>query len=236
MHHLVLYSEDIHQIPIIALGPLVNSRLAVDQLDRHPHPIAGLAQVAGHQAPNAQCSPSRLRVARPVAELEGRDLPHHTKRAEACKLGNDVLSDSLGEVVLLRVARQVGEGQHGDRGPIRIGSWLACRLRHRHTFGFPCPAAANFLNKGLSLGLRRNAHLGVQHVPASLVLLQRHGPLALAGIEPHQRPVGRLPHGIEREQAPAGGDRSLAVSRYLVIEQFGDGVAGPLVKALTVAP
>src|SRR6266404_3768856 len=40
----------------------------------------------------------------------------HEQRLEVRKRGNNVLDDAVGEVLLLRIAAHVLEGQHGDRG------------------------------------------------------------------------------------------------------------------------
>ena len=86
----------------------------------------------------------------------------------------------------------------------------------------------------LGLDLRRKPELGGEHITACLILLERQRPFTLAIIEPHERPVGGLPQGIEREQPPGRGNRRLAIPDRLVVEQFGEPLAGALVEALAL--
>ena len=49
---------------------------------------------------------------------EGRVARDDEEPAQLRQRGDDVLADAVGEIILLRLAAHVGEGQHGDRGPV----------------------------------------------------------------------------------------------------------------------
>ena len=102
---LVLDGEDVLQIPVVALGPDVVVGLAVDQLHRDAHPVAGLAHAALDDVVHAQFARDLLHVHRLALELERGVARDDEQLAEARQVGEDVLGQAVGEEFLLRRRR-----------------------------------------------------------------------------------------------------------------------------------
>jgi hypothetical protein len=115
LHHLVLDGENVLQVPVVALRPDVIARCGVDQLGGHPDTLAAAPHAAFDHVAHAELAADLRDVDRRAAKHEGGVAGDDEQQAEARQLGDDVLGDAVGEVVLLRVARHVGEGQHRDR-------------------------------------------------------------------------------------------------------------------------
>ena len=113
--NLVLDSENILQIPIVALGPKMAAALAVDQLCRDPHRVAGAPEAAFEYVADAEIVRHVTNIHRLAPELVGRVAGDHEQVGEARDVGDDVLGQPVGEVFLIRIPRQVLERQHRDR-------------------------------------------------------------------------------------------------------------------------
>ena len=70
--------------------------------------------------------------------------------AQARERGDDVLGDPVGEVLLLRLAAHVGEGQDGDRGPVRALTSALRPVRRREPAS---PASVDSRNCKLRMAL-----------------------------------------------------------------------------------
>ena len=83
----------------------------------------------------------------------------------------------------------------------------------------------------LRLRLRLRPQLALQHADAHLVLPQRLAPPALARVQPHQRPMHRLLHGVQREQPRRRVHRALGLARLaLEGEQSGQDLERELAQ------
>ena len=82
------------------------------------------------------------------------------------------------------------------------------------------------LVQAFRLGLRLDANLGLQPVPASLILLQRQCRLALLGVDAHQRAVSVFTQRIERDQPACHRNRVVVHAiGHMPGEQSGQGLA-----------
>jgi hypothetical protein len=140
--YLVLDGEDVFQPPVIALRPEVVAASRLDQLGGDPDPAARLADAAFHDVLHAEVGRHLLHLEAAALVLEGGVAGDHEEAAVAGELGDDVLGDALGEVILLRVSGHVGEGKDRDGGLVRQGLPRGClppgwRLRGRGRLGGP---------------------------------------------------------------------------------------------------
>ena len=113
---LVLEREDIVQAAVVAIGPEMPAAAAVDQLDGDAHAVPGLAYAALEDVADTE------RVRR-LAHFDGlalvgedRAARDDEQRGHARQVGDDVLGEAVGEILLLGIAADVGERQHGDGG------------------------------------------------------------------------------------------------------------------------
>ena len=111
---LVLQREDAAQRPVEGIAPQLHA-IALDELRRDPEllpvaPHAALQEVLHPQ----ECANARHVVAT-VLQGEGRGARDHLQLAERGQPVEDFLGDAVGEIDLLRIAAQVGEGQHRHR-------------------------------------------------------------------------------------------------------------------------
>ena len=132
---IVLQFEDVLELAVIAFGPHMAVGAPVDQLRGDAHPVVHLAHAAFEQVLHAE--PRRHLVDVDVLSLvgEGGVARDDEQRRDLREIGDDVLGDAVAEIVLLRVAAHVDEGQHRDRGLVRR-SRAACGRQQS-----PCPAA-----------------------------------------------------------------------------------------------
>ena len=113
---LVLDREDVLHVAVIALRPEMGPGLRVDQLDGYAHTVHRAPDTALHNVLDAQIAADLADVDRLVLECEGRVPGDHEERLEARQLRNQVVGDAVREVVPLRTAAHVDEGQERDRG------------------------------------------------------------------------------------------------------------------------
>ena len=69
-----------------------------------------------------------LQVGAGCAVLETGIARHHPQLAEARQVGDDVLGHAVGEIVLVIVAAEIGERQHGDRRPVALRQGIRRRF------------------------------------------------------------------------------------------------------------
>src|SRR5438046_5476859 len=106
---LVAHREEIRHRTIEGLAPDMSAGLGIDELrgdpDAFPHP----AHAALDQEANTQLVPEPLHVDGLALEPESRVARSYRQRAPSRQLGDDVLGDAVGEIVLLRIASHVQE-------------------------------------------------------------------------------------------------------------------------------
>src|ERR1700720_3046651 len=90
--------------------------LAVDELGRDPDALARLADAAFQDRGDVEAPAHLLHVGGPALVGEYRIARDDGKARDLREIGDDVLGDAIGEILLLRIAAHVVEGQDGDRG------------------------------------------------------------------------------------------------------------------------
>ena len=114
--HLVLDLEDVREVAIEALGPEMMSGCRFHQLRRDPHPRACFADAPFQHVADAEVTADLLDARRLALVGHDRIARDHAQLLEAGQLRDQVLGETVGEVVLLGIAAEVRERQHGDRG------------------------------------------------------------------------------------------------------------------------
>jgi len=235
---LVLDCEDVGEVAIEAVGPDVPAVLAVDQLAGDPDPPAGLADAALEDVPDAEfladlLHPDRLALVGECGVAGDDEQPRDLRQ-----VGDDVLGDSVAEVLLLRVAAHVVEGQHDDGGPLCRRGGHALRGRRRRTEHLlqRGDEARDVRIEGLREGvepvraaeavLHRTGGHDLLHAKRKDDLVRRHGALDLAADV--RRCVGA--GGKDHDEGPGGLDRVddlLAILRARQNVSGGDPAADP---------
>src|SRR5271170_3903826 len=108
------------------------ARRGVDELGIYPHAIATTLNASLHYIANVQLAPDLLEIDYLAFVCESRVPPNDKGTSDARKIGGQALSHTVDKIVLLRVAADIGEGQHNDgqarrAGPFRYGR--SSRLR-----------------------------------------------------------------------------------------------------------
>ena len=128
---LVLHREHVGEVAVVALRPDVAAGGDVVELRRDAHALAVLAHAAFDHVADAELLGDLLHVDGLALVGERGVARDHEEPAQLGQRGDDVLADAVGEILLLRIAAHVGEGQHGDGGPVgqRQGRARCSRLR-----------------------------------------------------------------------------------------------------------
>ena len=88
---------------------------SVDELRGDPHALAGAADRAFEHRAHAEFAADGANVDRASLIGEARVARDHRQAGDLRQIGDDVFADAVGEILLLRIARHVGERQNGDR-------------------------------------------------------------------------------------------------------------------------
>src|SRR4051812_6380636 len=192
--HPVLQVENVGDVAVEAVGPDVVAGGSVDQLANDPHPRSGLADAAFEHVAHAQLARDLAHVDRTALVGEAGITGDHEEGAHAAERGDDLLDQAIGEVLLLRIAAHVGEGQDRDRRPV---GW-----RHR-------PQPANYAGSGAQ---RRT-------IPGQRVDGDRLGHVLdrMAGQidDAMRQPAGdMLERGAERQMPPGSASASIRAAMF----------------------
>ena len=115
---LVLHGEHVGEVAVVALGPEMAAGGDVVELRGDAHAVAALADAAFEHVAHAELVGDLLQV-NGLALVDERGVARdHEEPAQLRQRGDDVLADAVGEILLLRIAAHVGEGQHRDGGPV----------------------------------------------------------------------------------------------------------------------
>ena len=87
----------------------------VDELHIDAHAIAAVLNAAFEDIANIQVAADRLHVERLALVSESRVAGDHDGAAETREIGREALRDAVDEMLLLRVAADICEGQNDDR-------------------------------------------------------------------------------------------------------------------------
>jgi hypothetical protein len=90
----------------------------VDELASDAHSLPRAADAAFKYVADAEFSSNLAYIHRLAFVGEARIAGDDEKLREARQLRDDVLSDSVAEVVLLWIPAEVRKGEDGDRGPV----------------------------------------------------------------------------------------------------------------------
>ena len=115
---LVLHREDIGESAVVAFGPDVAAGRQVVELRGDAHAVARLAHAAFQDIGDAELRADLLHTDGLAFVDEGRIARDHQEPAQPGERGDDVLADAVGEILLLRIAAHVVEGEHRDGGPL----------------------------------------------------------------------------------------------------------------------
>ena len=127
---LVLQREDVLEVAVISLCPEVLTGLGRDQLGGHANSFADLPHTALDHVSDAEIAPHLLGPDGLSFVCEGGVAGDHPKRPEARQLGDDVFGYAVGEILLVRVSRQIGEWKDDNRGLVGDLLYGPARLRN----------------------------------------------------------------------------------------------------------
>ena len=94
----------------------------VDELHVDAHAVSAALNAALEDIADVQFAPDRLHVERLAFVGESRIAGDHERAANAREIGRQALGDPVDEMLLLRVAADIGERQDDDRQARRRGS------------------------------------------------------------------------------------------------------------------
>src|SRR5262245_43179317 len=112
---LILNRKNVLQFTVVALRPEVGATDCIDELARYADAIAASANTSFQHVAHAQLAADKPDVGRLAFVLEARVAGDDEEFREPRQLRDDVFRDAVAEVVLTRVAAEVGEGEDGDR-------------------------------------------------------------------------------------------------------------------------
>ena len=115
---LVLHREYVGKGAVVAFRPDIVAGGGVTELNGDAHAVTDLAHAAFDDIADAEFLGDPLHVDRLALVDERRVARDHEEPAQLGKRGDDVLADAVGKILLLRIAAQIGEGKHGDGGPV----------------------------------------------------------------------------------------------------------------------
>src|SRR6185295_6509294 len=119
LRDFVLQRENVVELAIVALGPHMTARSAIDQLGGDANATAGLAHAALEQMAHLELPRSLWRIDMLALEREGGVARGDPERRDLAQVSDDVFADPVREILLLRIAAHVGERQHGYRDTAR---------------------------------------------------------------------------------------------------------------------
>ena len=136
----VLHIENIGEWLIEPFGPEMAADFGVDELHIHAHAVAGALHAALEDVTDVQLAPDRLHVERLALVGERRIAGDHDRASYRGEIGRQALGHSVDEMLLLRLASDIGERQDDNRearrggffgalGPARPSCERALRLR-----------------------------------------------------------------------------------------------------------
>ena len=101
LRQLVLHREDIRELAIKAVGPDVRAARGIDELAGNAHPVARLADAAFQHVTHAEVAADLLHVDRLALVGKARVACDHVQLRQLRRIGDDVLADTVGKILLL---------------------------------------------------------------------------------------------------------------------------------------
>ena len=117
----VLHVEEIGQGLVEPLGPEMIARFGVDELHVDAHAVSAALDAALEDIADVQLAPDLSSRRRLAFVGERRVAPDHDGASYPREVGREALRDPVDEMLLLRVASDIGERQDDDREARRRG-------------------------------------------------------------------------------------------------------------------
>ncbi len=111
--HFRLHGEHVLDVLVVRIRPDVRVRSGINEGGDDAHVIALHAHAAFQHRAHTQFTRDLRDVLVRVLVAHHRGAADHAQSANLTELRDDILGDALRDVVVLRVRRHVGEGQHG---------------------------------------------------------------------------------------------------------------------------
>src|ERR1700730_3741786 len=146
---LALRFREVGTTGVEPVGPDVRAALGIDQLHIHFDLIIGPADAAFKNIANAELAADLLGIDGFALVDERRVAGDHKASGNPREIGGQIVSDTVGEIFLVRVVRQVRKRQNDDRQARRRGArdgWWNLRAR--------CRGGRAPYRRGLSFGPR----------------------------------------------------------------------------------
>ena len=133
----VLHVEEIGERLVEPLGPEMIAGFGVDQLHVDAHAVSAALNAALQHIADVQLAADLLQIDGLALVGEGGIAPDHERAANARKIGREALRDPVDEMLLLRVAADIGEGQDDHREARRGGFFRRFGWRGLRHAGMP---------------------------------------------------------------------------------------------------
>ena len=111
----VLHVEEIGERLVEPLGPEMIAGFGVDELHVDAHAVSAALNAALEHIADVQLAADLLQIDGLALVGEGGVAPDHERAANPRKIGRQALRDAVDEILLLRVAADIGERQDDDR-------------------------------------------------------------------------------------------------------------------------
>ena len=132
---LVLQGKDVRQ-RLVEAGRPKHSSIRIDELRDHPHAVAGLADAAFDLIAHREIA-GDLSGACGLALVGEDSVPrHHGQRGKPTQRVDDVLRQSIREILTSRIVALVQERENGDRGFRADFGTFGCRQFDRVSAGW----------------------------------------------------------------------------------------------------
>jgi len=115
----ILKCEDVLELTIVTFGQQVDAGFRLDQLRADADTLAGIAKASFEHISRAKFAADTFYVNSLSLIGEGRIARDHRQPLDPRKSGDDVLDDTIGEIVLSRIAAQIFKWQDSDRRLVR---------------------------------------------------------------------------------------------------------------------
>src|SRR5439155_1491438 len=115
LRQLALNLENVEQLAVVGLAPQLLRGPWIDQARNDPHPRPGPTDASFEDRRHAELLRDRGNPLARLLVLHSRRAADHLQRRYLGQRGDDVVSDPVAEVLILRVVAHVLERQHGDR-------------------------------------------------------------------------------------------------------------------------
>src|SRR5262249_24120151 len=112
--YFILDRKDVIELPIVFLGPRLQSIVHVDQLHVAAHLSADLVQPPFENVCLSECLPNFLQIEIAALELESRSACRHFQARNLCERVEYLLRNSVAEVSGALIVAQVFEGENGN--------------------------------------------------------------------------------------------------------------------------